>query len=403
MQVSSPEAVGLSSERLNNISVKMQEYVDNGNAPGFVTLVARKGQVVHYETCGYRDVEAQLPVEKDTIFRIYSMTKPITSIALMQLYEQGKFQLYDPVKRYIPEYGKTKVFAGVGILGNELVEQETPMTIHQLLTHTAGLTYGFFYDNPVEEMYRNSIFRNSTVTLEEKIRSMAQYPLIAQPGTKWNYSISTDVCGYLVEVISGMPFADYLQEHIFGPLGMTDTAFHITEDKFDRFAKLYQSNFMDGSFHEFMGSPHIPLKDYSKPTRTPGGGGGLISTTEDYLKFTHMLLNKGEYEGTRIIGRKTLEFMTTNHLKPEQRPFTLGTTTYHGKGFGLGFSVLMNPAQTGVINSVGTFEWSGAATTKFWVDPREQIVCILMTQLMDNFTIPFHDDFRVMTYQALIE
>ncbi len=403
MQTATPESVGMSSERLNHITTKMQEYVDNKNAPGFTTLVARKGQVVHYELCGYRDVEEELPVEKDTIFRIYSMTKPITSIALMQLYEQGKFQLYDPVKKYIPEFGKTKVFAGTGIMGNEIVEQDSPMTIHHLLTHTAGLTYGFFYDNPIEEMYRKSIFRNPDVTLEEKIKGMAQYPLIAQPGTKWNYSIATDVCGYLVEVISGMPFADYLQTNIFDPLGMVDTAFHVTEDKVDRFAQLYQSNFMDGSFHVFMGSPHIPVKDYTKPTRTPGGGGGLTSTTEDYLNFCLMLLNQGEYNGARIIGRKTLQYMTTNHLRPEHIPFILGTKVYHGEGFGLGFSVITDPAHSGVINSVGTYEWGGAASTKFWVDPQEEIVCVLMTQLMDNYTIPFQDDFRVLTYQALVD
>lgn len=403
MQTATPESVGFSSERLNNITLKMQEYVDNKNAPGFTTLVSRKGKVVHFETCGYRDVEKALPVEKDTIFRIYSMTKPITSIALMQLYEKGKFQLYDPVKKYIPEYGNTKVFSGMGIMGQELVEQEQPMTIHHLLTHTAGLSYGFFYDNPIEEMYRQSVFRSSDITLEDKIKQMAQLPLIFQPGTKWNYSIATDVCGYLVEVISGMPFEEYLQENIFNPLGMVDTAFHIPEDKLDRFATLYQSNFMDGSFHVFTGTPHIPLKDYSKPSLAPSGGGGLISTTEDYLKFCLMLLNNGEYEGTRIIGRKTLEYMTVNHLKPDLLPFSLGTNTSYGEGFGLGFSVIMEPAQTGVMNSVGTYEWGGAAATKFWVDPQEEITCVLMTQLMDNFTIPFQSDFRVLTYQALID
>ncbi len=402
MNTTSPEAVGMSSERLNRINTRMQEYVDNKQAPGFITLVARKGQIIHHAICGHRDVEQQLPLEDDTIFRIYSMTKPITSIALMQLYEQGKFQLLDPVAKYIPEFGKTKVFNGMGILGQELVEQDTPMTIQQLLTHTAGLSYGFFYDDPIEEMYRQSIFRRGDVTLEEKIKGMASIPLKFQPGTKWNYSIATDVCGYLVELLSGIPFADYLRENIFIPLGMVDTGFHVPTDKVERFASLYQHNFMDGSFHKFMGSPHIPAQDFTKLTSAPSGGGGLVSTTEDYLKFSLMLLNKGDYEGTRIIGRKTLDYMASNHLKSSLMPFTLGTSIYTGVGFGLGFSVILDPAQSGVINSIGTFEWGGAAATKFWIDPQEEIVAILMTQLMDNM-LPFQEDFRVLTYQALID
>jgi len=402
MQTSSPEAVGMSAERLNNITVKMQDYVDNKQVPGFTTLVSRKGQVVHYETCGYRDVEQELPVEKDTIFRIYSMTKPITSIALMQLYEHGKFHLYDPVKKYIPEFGKTKVYNGMGLFGQELVAQEQLMTIQHLLSHTAGLTYGFFYNNPVEELYRKSIFRSPTATLEEKIKGMAQYPLIYQPGTVWHYSIATDVCGYLVQVISGMPFEEYLQENIFDPLGMTDTAFYVSQDKTDRFAQLYQHNFTDGSFHLFEGSPHVPKQDFTKVPGAPSGGGGLISTTEDYLKFSLMLLNKGEYDGTRIIGRKTVDYMRVNHLKPESLPWTHSGKVRYGEGFGLGFSVITDPAQKGVMSSAGTYEWGGAASTKFWVDPQEEIVCILMTQLMDNM-LPFQDDFRVLTYQALID
>jgi CubicO group peptidase (beta-lactamase class C family) len=403
MQLSSPESVGFSSERLTNITRKMQEYVDNNNAPGFTTLVSRKGKVVHFETCGYRDVEAKLPVEKDTIFRIYSMTKPITSVALMQLYEHGKFQLNDPVKNYIPAFAETKVFTGMGLAGPQLVEQETPMTIQQLLNHTSGLSYGFFYDNPIEEMYRHSAFRRHDLTLAEKVTQMAEIPLVFQPGTKWNYSIATDVCGYLVEVISGMPFEEYLQKNIFDPLGMVDTAFHVAEDKLHRFAKLYQNVAEDGSFREFKGTPHIPAQDFTKPTKSPSGGGGLTSTTEDYLKFCLMLLNKGEYNGVRIIGRKTLDYMTINHLAPELLPFSLGDSVHPGEGFGLGFSVITDPAFTSVINSVGTYEWGGAAATKFWIDPQEEIVCVLMTQLMDNHTIPFQKDFRVLTYQALID
>lgn len=402
MRTTSPEAVGMSSDRLNHINTTMQSYVDKKNAAGFITVVARHGQVIHYETCGYRDVENQLPMEKDTIFRIYSMTKPITSVALMMLYEQGKFQLHDPVAKYIPEFGETKVFNKVGFIGLELVDQESPMTIQQLLTHTAGLTYGFFYDTPIEEMYRNSPFSDTSLTLEEKIKGMAEIPLRFQPGTTWNYSIATDVCGYLVQLLSGLPFETFLQENIFDPLGMVDTHFHVPADKLNRFAALYQHNFVDQSFHPFTGTPHIPAQDFTQPTKSPSGGGGLLSTTEDYYKFATMLHNKGELDGTRLLGRKTLDYMASNHLKPEHMPFGIGMNEFSGMGFGLGYAMVMNPAQTGVLSSKGNYGWGGAASTNFWVDPQEGIIGLIMTQLMDNM-LPFQDDFRVTTYQALID
>lgn len=402
MKIASPESVGISSDRLQRINTKMQDYVDNKNVPGFITLIARKGQVIHYETCGQRDVEHGLPMEKDTIFRIYSMTKPITSVALMMLYEQGKFQLFDPVSKYIPEFGKTKVLKGMSFMGPELVGQETPMTIHHLLTHTAGLSYGFYYDSIIDEQYRHSAFRDPSLELGEKMRRMASLPLRFQPGTHWFYSIATDVCGYLVEVLSDMPFQDFLQENIFDPLGMIDTAFYVSEDKLDRFAALYQHNFLDGSFHLFEGSPHIPKQKFTVMPNSPSGGGGLISTTEDYLKFAQMMANKGELEGIRLLGRRTIEYMAQNHLKPELMPFGHGSDMKYGMGFGLGVSMVLDPAQTEVMSSVGNYGWGGAAATNFWVDPVEDMVCIIMTQLMDNM-LPFQSDFRVLTYQAMVE
>ena len=402
MQVIAPEALGISAERLNNINLKLQEYVDRNQVAGFVTLVARDSEVVHFETCGYREAEAQLPMERDTIFRIYSMTKPITSIALMMLYERGKFQLSEPVNRYIPAFGKTKVLSGYGYMGPKLVPQNPPMTIHHLLTHTAGLSYGFHFDTPIDDMYRNSIFRSETASLEEKITGMAELPLRFQPGSAWTYSIATDVCGYLVQLLADMPFEDYLDEYIFRPLGMVDTAFHVAADKLDRFAKLYRHNFQDGSFHEYEGAPHIPWHDYTQPASAPSGGGGLISTTTDYWQFANMLLNEGESGDVRIIGRKTLEYMTLNHIKPDLLPLAIGINEIPGRGFGLGFDVVIDAAQTGVINSLGNFGWSGAAATNFWVDPQEQLVGIIMTQLMDNM-LPFQQDFRALTYQALID
>ena len=402
MQVITPEAVGFSSQRLNNINLKLRQYVDRNKVAGFVTLVARDSEVVHFEACGERDAEAALPMELDTIFRIYSMTKPITSIALMMLYEEGKFQLVEPVSYYVPAFGRTKVLAGYGVTGPKLVPQNPPMTIQHLLTHTAGLSYGFFFDTPIDDMYRDSIFLSETATLEEKIVGMAELPLRFQPGSAWNYSIATDVCGYLVQLLSDMPFEDFLAERIFQPLGMVDTDFHVPPDKLDRFAKLYQHNFQDGSFHEYQGAPHIPTHDYSRPASAPSGGGGLVGTTADFWQFANMLLNEGELEGARIIGRKTLEYMTMNHLKPDLLPMVLGLKAIAGRGFGLGFDVVMDPAQTGVLNSYGNYGWSGAAATNFWVDPQEQIVGIIMTQLMDNMLM-FQNDFRALTYQALVD
>ena len=402
MQLASPQALGMSAERLDRISSRMQDYVNRRYAPGFITLAAREGQVVHYETCGWRDVEGRLPMKKDTIFRIYSMTKPITSVALMMLCEEGKFQLGEPVSKYIPAFGKTKVLERMGYLGQELVEQRPPMTIHHLLTHTAGLSYGFYLDTPIDALYRKSIFGDATVTLEEKIIGMAELPLRHQPGAAWNYSIATDVCGGLVQVLSDMPFEDFLQEKIFDRLGMVDTHFHVPKGKQHRLAKLYQHDAKDNSFHEFPGMPSIPAQDFTQPVKSPSGGGGLVSTTEDYWRFARMLLNKGAAGDVRLLGRKTVEYMALNHLSPSLLPIGIGEAMMPGKGFGLGFEVVIDAAQTGVINSNGNYGWGGAAATHFWIDPHERMVCIMMTQLMEN-TLPFQADFRNLCYQALVD
>lgn len=402
MNIIAPEALGISSERLSRINSRLQAYVDQEQAAGFVTLLARDGEVAHFEACGWRDAENALPMERDTIFRIYSMTKPITSIALMMLYEEGAFQLFEPVSRYIPAFGNSKVLTGFGYMGAQYAAQSPPMTIHHLLTHTAGLSYGFFNDTPIEDMYRESLMRSKDVSLEEMILGLAELPLRHQPGAGWNYSFATDVCGYLVQALADMPFEGFLAERIFQPLGMVDTAFHCPADKLDRFAKLYQHDLKSGGFHEFVGSPHIPAHDYTQPAKAPSGGGGLVSTTSDYWQFAKMLHHEGELGDTRIIGRKTLEYMTRNHIKAELLPLEIGLGKMPGQGFGLGFSVVMDAAQSGVINSDGNYGWSGAAATNFWVDPQEQLVGIIMTQLMDNMH-PFQQDFRALVYQALEE
>ncbi len=402
MQTIAPAAVGMSAKRLERIDSRLQEYVDAGKAAGFVSLVARDSQVAHFQACGWRDPENKLPMGPDTIFRIYSMTKPITSIALMMLHEEGKFQLFEPVSRYISAFGGSKVLIGHDFMGPKLVAQNPPMTIRHLLTHTAGLSYGFHYDSPIDDMYRDSIFRSETASLEEKVTGMAELPLRFQPGSAWHYSIATDVCGYLVQLLADMPFEDFLEKRIFQPLGMTDTAFHVSADKLERFAKLYQHNIQDGSFHEYRGEPHIPAHDFTKPASAPSGGGGLVSTLGDYWQFAKMLLKRGEAEGARIIGRKTLEFMTRNHIRAELLPLAIGFGAMPGRGFGLGFDVILDAAQTGVLNSDGAYGWSGAAATNFWVDPQERMVGIIMVQLMDNM-LPFQQDFRALAYQALVD
>lgn len=402
MRIAEAESVGMSSSRLANINHRLSAYVEHGNVAGFVTLAARHGDIVLLEAIGHRDSAAKLPMKLDTIFRIYSMTKPITSVALMMLYERGKFQLFDPVSKYIPAFAKTRVLSGYGFQGKELIEQDPPMTIHHLLTHRAGLSYGFYYDTPIDDMYRNSIFRSETASLEEKILGMAELPLRHQPGAAWNYSIATDVCGYLVQVLADMPFDNFLRQEIFDPLDMVDTGFHVPADKLARFAKLYQHRPSDGSFREYEGAPNIPAHDYSKPASAPSGGGGLVSTIGDYWRFARVLLNRGQSKGVRILGRKTLEFMTRNHLPQRLLPIAIGPNTIGGRGFGLGFDVILDPAQTGVLNTTGAFGWSGAAATNFWVDPQERIVGIIMTQLMDNL-LPFQADFRTLVYQALVD
>lgn len=397
----SPEAVGMSTDRLNRIRIKFQTYIDEKRAPGFVTLIARKGQVVHYETCGYRDLEKQLPMEKDTIFRIYSMTKPITSVALMMLYEQGKFQLHDPVSNYIPELGNAKVLKHLENQERGLVEQNPSMTIQHLLTHTSGLTSDLAHDNPDDEAERMARYTDPDYTLEKTIQDIAGYPLLHQPGAQFSYGVSTDVCGYLVQILSGLPFETYLQENVFAPLGMVDTAFHVTNDNIDRFASLYAENESDCSLqlHRVEG---IFKRDFLVPTKSPFGSYGLVSTTEDYWRFVQMLLNGGEFDGNRLLGRKTIEYIAMNHVSPDLLPFKIGHNPWLGYGFGLGFAVVNDPAQTRVIDSSGTYFWGGAAATAFWIDPQEEIVAVKMTQIIES-SLPIWDDIRVMTYQALID
>ena len=378
--MSVPEAVGVSAERLERIRPVMQGYVDAGNLPGFLTVVARHGRIVHFETIGMRDVENNKPVEPDTIFRIYSMSKPITSVAVMMLYEEGRFQLGTPVSKFIPEFKNMKVYNEDQ---TEILDAKKEITIKHLLMHTAGLTYGWG-NKPVDALYKEAKIREPGSTLVDMVEKLGKIPLVHEPGERWTYSVSTDVLGYLVEVVSGMPFEEFLQTRLFKPLGMVDTAFSVPLEKADRFAALYRHNRREGLMKRVGGDAPL-AKD--KLSFFPSGGGGLVSTAADYMRFSQMLLNGGELDGVRILGKKTVELMRYPH---------------HDDWFGLGFAVVTNKEPPNILESVGNFSWGGAAATTFWIDPQEELVGLLMTQLLNN-RFPFQQQFKVLTYQALTE
>ena len=374
-----PEIVGVSTERLERIRPVMQGYVDEGHLPGFLTVVARRGKIVHFETIGMRDVEDNKPVEPDTIFRIYSMSKPITSVAVMMLYEEGHFQLGTPVSKFIPEFKNMEVYNEEQ---TEILEAEKEITIKHLLMHTAGLTYGWG-NKPVDERYKASKIFEPNTTLVDMVKKLSDIPLVHEPGERWTYGVSVDVLGYLVEVVSGMPFEEFLQTRLFGPLGMIDTGFSVPQEKVDRYAALYRHNREEGQKQRVKDAPLAN----DEVSFFPSGGGGLVSTAADYMRFSQMLLNGGELDGIRILGKKTVELMRYPH---------------HDDWFGLGFAVVTDKEPPNTLESVGNFSWGGAAATTFWIDPEEELIGLLMTQLLNN-PHPFQQQFKVLTYQALTE
>ena len=396
---------GFDSQRLASVSALVDRYVAEGKLAGAQVQVAHRGEVALRHTVGRADVASDRPLGDDAIYRIYSMTKPITSIALMQLYEQGQVLLEDPVSAYIPEFAEMQVFTGGTPTAPKVRPAQTAMTVKDVLTHASGLTYGFFFQNNLDAMYREDglgDFQLPDYTLEEGMRRLATKPLAFDPGTAWNYSMSTDVCGRLVEVISGMGLDEYFAEHITGPLGMVDTAFHVPADKKHRFTSNYALTPEDplATFDSFDASPYL------SPPVFLSGGGGLVGTVDDYQRFVDMLLNGGELDGRRIIGRKTLEYMTINHLPEGKTLNELGQSLFseavmEGMGFGLGFSTLVDPARNGAVSSGGEFAWGGAASTAFWVDPAEEITCVFMTQLMPSSSYPLRRELKATVYQAL--
>ena len=400
----SPEKAGLSAERLEWITGHInRNYIEPKKIPGCQILVSRYGHPAYFKSFGLMDVERNKEMQDYTIFRIYSMSKPITSIALMQLYERGHFQLNDPIYRVIPEWREQRVW--VSGEGAEMVtkEPDSPMTFKHILSHTGGLTYGGT-KHPVDKSYREQgVRRDHGETISSFMTKLASVPLRYEPGQSWLYSYSTDVCGGLVEAISGMPFDEYLKQNIFEPLGMKDTAFYVEESKQERFAANYNR-----AKDKSLALLDDPLtSEYLKPPAFLSGGGGLTSTTADYLLFCEMLRRGGELDGVRIIGPKTLEMMQMNHLKDGQdlAQMAIGAfseTAYEGVGFGLGFATTTDQIAAGGLGE-GDYYWGGAASTIFWVDPFEELIVIFMTQLMPSNTFNFRGQLKNIIYAAMEE
>ena len=409
--VTSPEAVGMSMERLERIRPAMQRYVDDGRFPGMSTMIARRGQVVHFEQVGWADREAERPLAADTIYRIYSMTKPIVCTALMTLYEEGAFQLLDPVSKYMPGFSNQRVMNGDG----SMIEPSRPINVRDLMLHTSGLTYDFLEDSPVGELYRQARLGNDAErSLEAMIGELARMPLAIQPGAAWYYSLGIDVAAHLIEVLSGQPLADILRARIFEPLGMTDTSFFVPPAKRARISAMYglpdlfgpgakYNDLVEAGRRGFNQRIDVSTTNPADSERTfARGGHGLFSTAPDYMRFAQMLLNGGELDGARVLSRKTTELMHTNHLPAALLPYMASGEPASGYGFGLGSRVLMNVAASAMPGSVGEFGWGGAARTYYWVDPHEQLIGLMMTQSMINQDTP-DVTFRALAYQAIVD
>jgi len=413
--LASPESVGMSKVALDRLEAHLKSrYIDAGRFPGTQLLVYRRGKVVHSVVQGFADLERRVPVRDDTIFRIYSMTKPITSVAFMMLFEEGRVALDEPVHKYIPEWKNLGVFVA-GTSPSFLTRPTSrPMQIVDLLRHTSGLTYGIQQRSNVDAAYREKKIAEAG-TLQGMVEELAQIPLEFSPGEAWNYSVSADVLGYLIGKISGRPFEQFLKERIFDPLGMADTGFYVPSAKAARFAACYSADppgklmFRPTERKGTLTLLDDPTKSaYLSPPSFVSGGGGLVSTASDYLTFCRALINGGELGGTRLLGPKTLQLMTSNHLPggvdlPALSRSMFSEATNSGIGFGLGFAVTMDPAKTLLPGTTGEYFWGGAAGTAFWVDPAEELIAIFMTQLMPSSAYPIRRELRTLVYAAITE
>ncbi|WP_036374554.1 serine hydrolase [Micromonospora sp. ATCC 39149] len=402
-----PDRIGFDPARLARIDEHFGRYVDDGRLAGWQIVVTRRGEIAHSSSYGMRDREAGLPVEPDTLWRIYSMTKPVTSVAAMMLWEEGRFELTDPVHRWLPEFADVRVYDKGPLTKPYTVPAVEPIRIWHLLTHMSGLTYGFAQVSVVDGLYRAAGFDLGVpigADLAAASRGLAGLPLLFQPGTSWNYGVSTDVLGRLIEVVSGRRLDDFLAERIFRPLGMTDTGWWVEEADAKRLAALYLSHAVTGraTRADAFGRLALTEPDFLS------GGGGLVSTAADYHRFTQFLLRGGELDGVRLLGPRTVRFMTRNHL-PDGRdlasfsPTGFAETVLDGIGFGLGFAVVQDPVPSRVPSSVGEYYWGGMASTAFWVDPVEELTALLFTQLMPSSTHPLRPQLRQLVYSALID
>ena len=386
-----PEEVGLSSERLARIAAVTEEHIKSGILPGAVMLVARRGKIAWFKTLGYRDREHDDPMRPDAIFRLYSMTKPIVTVAAMMLVEEGRMQITDPVEMYLPEIGKMKVGVekpgpdGKPVL--ELVEPERKMTVQDLMRHTSGLIYGSRGHSLINDAYMEAKIGSRDVTTAEFVTKLSELPLRFSPGTRWEYGVSTDVLGRVVEIVSGKSLGDFLAERVLQPLDMVDTGFWVPSEKLNRAAQPWQKP----------GGPAMtPRFDVAVKPRFESAGGGLTGTMSDYLRFAVMLMNKGRLGETQLLGKKTIEFMTSDHVGgvPGRPP---------GLGFGLGFEVRTTPGRAGLPGSVGEYGWAGNAGTLFWIDPQEDLIAIYLVQVSDYERVKLRNQFRTMVQSAIIE
>jgi CubicO group peptidase (beta-lactamase class C family) len=405
-----PAEAGFSAPRLRRLDEHFARYVDDGRLAGWLLSISRHGAIVHVSSYGYADREQCRPVTPDALWRIYSMTKPITSVAAMMLYEEGRFELTDPVAAFIPSFSDVRVYSAGSDLRPVTVPALEPVRIHHLLTHTSGLTYGFHRNHPVDALYRAAGFEldgKPNTTLAKACDIWAGIPLLFQPGSEWNYGVSTDVLGRVVEVASGQALDEFFAERVFAPLGMTDTAFFAKPEDLDRLAALYGRG-LDGKAVRMDGLAAAA----KKPPIRLDGGSGLVSTAADYHRFLHMLLPTkespaGELNGTRLLSPRTVAYMGRNHLPGNQDLEHFGRPLYaetplRGMGFGLGFGVVIDPAAGKVVASAGELSWGGMASTAFWIDPAEELVVTFYTQLIPSSSHPIRSQLRQLVYQALL-
>lgn len=403
-EIVTPEEVGMDSDRLNRVTAAMQKLVDEGLLAGAVTMAARDNSIMHFESVGYRDLEARAPMTSDTIFRIYSMTKPVTGVALMALYEEGKFKLSDPVEKYIPEMKDLQVYTGINADGSMITEDANhKMTIRELMSHTGGLSYGIFSQSSVDTAYLEAGIGAAAAagilapneTGKDFVSKLGQIPLKSQPGSQWEYSVSVDVQGYLVEVLSGQKFSQFLDQRIFMPLNMRDTDFFVPEEKLNRFSQMY----IYGEGGALTSSEMFPGADFTVPPAFESGGAGLVSTASDYMRFGQMLLNGGELDGIRILAPLTVDLM---HRDQTPKAMAESSLDQRGTAFGLDFAVILDPVEAESY-SKGEYYWGGAAGTWFWVDPVEDIVFVGMIQVAGSLTPDVRGTSRRLLYQAIMD